>query len=129
MSLEEAAALLTGAWAVRAFQDRDEPAVEWTDTYGPGVRGLIVYHPSGSLSIQVAPDASSDQPYTAYFGTWELQEATIADGTASGVVLHRMTAATPPELMTEAPERPFHVTPDHLLLGDDVTWRRSCDRL
>jgi hypothetical protein len=101
----------------------------WTDTYGPGVQGLVVYHPSGALSVQVAPDATSDQPYTAYFGTWELREATVAEGVASGVVLHRMTGATPPELLTEVGERLFRVSPDRLLLGDDVTWRRSCIRL
>jgi hypothetical protein len=129
MSTDEAAELLTGAWAVRVFQDREDPAVAWTDTYGSGVQGLVVYHPSGALSVQVVPDASSDLPYTAYFGTWEIGEATVADGVASGVALHRITASTMPELLDEGPERPFRVTVDRLLLGDDVTWRRSCDRL
>ena len=49
---------------------------------------------------------------------------------ASGVVLHRITGATAPDLLLGLdPERIFRVSADHLLLGDDVTWRRSCDRL
>ena len=128
MSDERVPEFLIGSWRILAFQDRQDPGDPWIDTYGPGVKGLVTYERSGALSVHVAPDITSSQAYTAYFGTWELGDAAVVDDVASGTVLHHIVAATPPELVDEPPERTFRVDADRLLLGDDVTWRRLCER-
>jgi hypothetical protein len=40
-----------------------------------------------------------------------------------------LVAGTPPELLEGDVPRPFEVTGDTLVLGDQKTWRRTCQRI
>lgn len=117
---------LTGAWRLEAYQDRASAAEDWTDTYGPGVDGLIVYDESGWLAVQVS---ASDGRYDAYFGHFDIVSATPDGSDIRGVALHQIIATSMPELLTADQERPFRVSGQNLILGDEETWQRVCTRL
>ena len=94
--------------------------------------GLILYHHSGTLSVQVAAarsDEAAPWTYIGYLGTFEVREAERSDEVISGVVLHHMAMAYPWELLDEGPEREFRIQGDDLMLGDGVTARRLFERI
>ena len=117
---------LVGAWRVERYDDRASVDDEWTETYGPTVDGLIVYHDSGSLSVQVA---GSDGVFDGYFGTFTVVEITEHDGDTRGLLRHNIVASSMPGLLTADPARPFRIHGDTLILGDEETWRRICERV
>ncbi len=126
--IEEAHRLLVGAWRLIAFEDRDTERDDWTATYGTAAVGLAIYDPSGSLSIQVMPDPQSAEPYLGYFGTFEVLEAIASGAGFTGIVDHRVEGATDIELVGPG-GRPFELSGQRLLLGDDRTWRRILERI
>jgi hypothetical protein len=117
---------LIGAWRVRRYDDRDSIAEEWGATYGPDVDGLIVYHDSGWLSVQIT---GSDGRLDGYFGRFEVVEMSARDGDIVGLLNHLIEASSMPELLLADPARPFRVSGDTLVLGDEKTWRRICERV
>ena len=124
--IEEARELLIGVWRVGSYQDRPSVEDEWDDTYGADVDGLIIYHASGWLSVQVA---GSDGRYDAYFGLFTIVEAAAQDAAIVGVVRHEVLASSITELLTADETRPFRVTDATLVLGDGETWRRTSSRV
>jgi hypothetical protein len=117
---------LIGAWRVKRYDDRGSISEEWEETYGPDVDGLIVYHDSGWLSVQVI---GSDGRLDGYFGRFEVVEICERDGDTTGLLHHLIDASSMPELLSADPERPFRVSGDTLVLGDEATWRRICERV
>jgi hypothetical protein len=117
---------LIGAWRVKRYDDRASTSEEWVETFGPNVDGLIVSHESGWLSVQVV---DSDGKLDSYFGRFEVIEIQEVDGDASGLLHHLILASSLPELLTADPARPFRVSADALVLGDEQTWRRICERV
>ena len=51
MSLDDARLELLGAWTLVTYEDREDPSEEWTYPFGPKPRGLVIYHPSGIVSV------------------------------------------------------------------------------
>ncbi|HSS54935.1 MAG TPA: hypothetical protein VLK79_09850 [Gaiellales bacterium] len=117
---------LIGAWRVRRYDDRDSIDDEWTETYGPDVDGLIVYHESGWLTVSVAGGGGK---LDSYFGRFEVVEISEEHGAVTGVLNHLIVASSLPELLNADPARPFRVSGDALVLGDETTWRRICERV
>jgi hypothetical protein len=117
---------LIGAWRVRRYDDRDSIDDEWTETYGPDVDGLIVYHESGWLTVSVAEGGGK---LDSYFGRFEVVEISEEHGDVTGVLNHLIVASSLPELLNADPARPFRVNGDALVLGDETTWRRICERV
>jgi hypothetical protein len=117
---------LVGAWRVRCFDDRDTVEDDWKATYGERVDGLIVYHESGWLSVQVA---GGEGRCDAYFGRFSIVEIQRHGEDIAGIVNHEVVASSMPELLTADPARPFRITGNTLVLGDDETWRRICERV
>jgi hypothetical protein len=116
---------LCGVWRVIGYDDRPSPEVPWTPSYGSDVDGLIVYDPSGWLSISIAGAGR----YDSYFGRFAVVEATKSGDATFGVVNHELIASSIPELLTLDQARPFRVADDTLVLGDELTWRRVCRRV
>jgi hypothetical protein len=122
--------LIVGEWTLLAYDDRAREDMPWTSTFGTDPRGLVLYHPSGLLWVQVlAGSAAPWVPCLGYVGTWAIREASMTAGGARGVVEHRIESATLPELLEDDPARPFTVSNDGLTLGDEKTYRRHFRRV
>jgi hypothetical protein len=68
--------------------------------------------------------------HLGYIGRWAMRELVSAgDGRLEGIVEHRITSASLPELLSEDPARPFTVAGDQLCLGNGRTYRRTFRRL
>ena len=132
MDLAVAREALIGAWRLVAYADRDSVEVPWIETFGTDPQGLIVYHPSGLMSVHVAAapgDDAAPWQYVGYFGSFELESARRRGGRIQGIVLHRMEAAYPRELLDEGTARDFTLQGDELMLGDGLTARRILRRI
>ena len=117
---------LIGVWRVKRYDDRDTDHEEWVETYGSAVDGLIIYHESGWLTVQVA---GSDGKLDSYFGRFSVLDARRTDGDVQGLLNHLIEASSMPELLSADPARPFRLNGDTLILGDEKTWRRVCERV
>jgi hypothetical protein len=117
---------LIGAWRVKRYDDRDSVGDESAEAYGPDVDGLIMYDASGWLAVHVV---GSDGRLDSYFGRFEVVDIREEDGDVRGLLNHLIVASSMPELLTADPVRPFRVSGDVLVLGDEETWRRICDRV
>jgi hypothetical protein len=123
--MDELRGRLIGAWRVKRYDDRGSAEDEWVETYGPNVDGLIVYDQSGWMTVQVA---GNNGVFDGYYGTFTIAEVTEEDGDIKGLLNHLIVASSMPELLTADPTRPFRVHGDTLVLGDEETWRRICER-
>jgi Lipocalin-like domain len=132
MEVREARMALVGVWRLLSYADRSAVEEPWESTFGSDPRGLIVYHSSGLMSVQVAAAPGDDAApwrYVGYLGTFDVQEADRHEDKIVGIVLHHMDVAYPPELLDEEPERDFQVEGDALMLGDGLTARRVLERI
>jgi len=122
---------IVGAWRLVTYEDREDAAAPWTAPFGRRPRGLAVYEPGGDLTVQVFGDPSSaaDVGVLAYTGSFSVREARRDGDAFVGVVDHRLTAASDPAFLEEDSARPFRVSGSSLVLGDEVTWRRSFARM
>jgi hypothetical protein len=117
---------LIGARQVKSYQDRASVTEQWRHTYGAGVDGLIVYDESSWLAVQVVGHRGE---YDAYFGRFNVLEATPDGSDVRGVVIHEIVATSLPQLMSAEPERFFRLSGAKLILGDEKTRRRACERV
>lgn len=132
MALDAVRDGIVGAWTLFGYEDRETESDPWTPTFGKGPSGIVVYGPTGLLSVQVA--AAADDPsapfrYVGYFGTYAVPEARRDGDGIVGVVEHHMESAYPPELLDEGPDRLFRIVGDQLTLGDGRTSRRLLKRV
>ena len=117
---------LVGAWRLVQYEDRPDggPPVF---PFGPNPQGLLIYAPTGDMSIQVMKQphpkvASGDEEsitpeekqalldsFMAYFGTW------TADPTR-GVVIHHVVGDLWGVFDGRDEERPFQLSGDRLTL-------------
>jgi len=125
-SVDDLRQALIGAWRLRRYDDRKSIEAEWAETYGAEVDGLIIYHEPEWLSVHVA---GGDGRLDSYFGRFEIVEIGEAEGDVAGVVNHLIQASSMPELLEGDPGRPFRVSGDILVLGDERTWRRIAERV
>jgi hypothetical protein len=132
VALDAARDGIVGAWKLIGYEDRETESDPWTPTFGRSPTGILVYGPTGLLSVQVA--AAGDDPsapfrYVGYFGTYAVREARRDGDSVVGVVEHHMESAYPAELLDEGPDRPFRIVGDQLMLGDGRTSRRLLTRV
>ena len=125
--LERARKALLGAWQLVAFEDRPSATDPWTQTYGPDPAGVIVYEASGTVTTLVLPSGSVDE-LVAYHGTFRVTVAERDGDALRGTVEHDMEIASPAWLHDEEPPRPFELSGDRLVLGDQRTARRVLKR-
>ena len=135
---------LIGTWKLVAFEDRKDehnPNSEWIYPYGKNPMGYFVYDNTGHVMIQImktpppARFASGDDEkptaeevkaaftgYVAYFGTYTVDAA-------KNVVIHHVEGSLKPSYIGTDQPRPFILAGDHLIIGDDKTWRRVLERV
>jgi hypothetical protein len=117
---------LIGAWRVERYEDRESIDDTWSETYGPGVDGLIIYHEPDWLAVLVA---DGDGRLDSYFGRFEVVAIRREGSDITGLLNHVIVASSLSELLAADPERPFRLAGDMLILGDEKTWRRVCRRV
>lgn len=122
----EVPARLHGAWRLTAYEDRDSISDDWMQTYGAAPLGLVIYDPTGCLSVQVCEADGSR--FDAYFGRYTVLEVSEDDAALVGVVSHEVVASSMPDMTAADPTRPFRITGATLMLGDGLTWRRILER-
>jgi len=135
---------LIGTWRLVSFEDRKDekdPNSEWTYPYGKNPKGYIVYDETGHVTVQImrtpppAKFASGDDKkptseearaaykgYVAYFGTYTIDEA-------SHSVIHHVEGSLGPSYIGTDQKRPFELSGDRLIIGDQKTWRRVLERV
>jgi len=75
--LGDAREALIGVWRFLSYEDRDVIDDPWVQTFEDAPRGVILYHASGLLSVQVAAAPSDDAApwsYVGYLGTFEVRK-------------------------------------------------------
>jgi hypothetical protein len=125
LPLDSLRARLLGAWRVVAYDDRASPNVPWTASYGPDTDGLVIYDASGWMAVNVSGSGRFD----SYFGRFTIVEAAVRDNDVVGIVTHEIVGTSMPELFKADQTRPFRVSRETLILGDERVWRRICQRV
>lgn len=132
---------LIGTWRLVSYEDRDEPNGEWKYRYGKNPKGYFIYDQTGHVTIQLMrtpppqkfASGNDAKPtpeealavyggYSAYFGTYTVDEA-------KHVVIHHVEGSLRPSYIGTDQERPFELSGDRLIIGDQKTWRRVLERL
>ncbi|MFY9554313.1 MAG: lipocalin-like domain-containing protein [Blastocatellia bacterium] len=127
-----------GAWRLVAFEE-DGPDGEMVYPYGDDAPGLLIYDPSGRMSVQIMKRdrgslVSSNQQglsnedikkvidgFTAFFGSYEVDEA-------NSIVIHRVEGHVLPDSVGKVLRREFTFSGDVLVLKPSpnrrVIWKR-----
>jgi hypothetical protein len=128
--IDEATAALVGLWRLVVMLDRDNETSAW-QSYGPQPAGVIVYHPSGTVSVHLVADGSapSSKGYLGYWGSFRVASAQRDGDAYVGALEHHIEGASITELLAESPERLFRLAGDTLRIGDGRTYRRDLIRV
>ena len=129
---------LIGTWRLVSYQDWDASG-KLSLPYGEHPRGYFVFDATGHVAINVMrmpplpPFASKDEnvatpeekqaaydAYAAYFGTYSVETGRF--------VTHVEGSLYPSYTDTDQP-RPFVLSGDTLILGDEKTWKRVLKRV
>lgn len=143
-SLSKVQKQLIGTWRLVSFEDRKDekdPNSEWTYPFGKSPKGYFVYDATGHVTIQImrtppsAKFASGDddkptsdeakaayEGYVAYFGTYTIDEA-------NSTVIHHVEGSLRPNYAGTDQKRPFKLSGNSLIIGDEKTWRRVLERV
>jgi hypothetical protein len=135
---------LIGTWRLVSFEDRKDEKdqnSEWTYPYGKNPKGYIIYDETGHVMIQMMRTPPPPQfvsghdnkptpqealaaydGYLAYFGKYTVDEA-------RHVVIHHVEGSLGPSYVDTDQERPFELSGDRLIIGDQKTWRRVLERV
>ncbi len=128
---------LVGTWKLVSAEDKDPSTGKWVPyTFGNPPSGYFIYDASGHCSVQIMTTppvklASPDNPtpaealdifnnYIAYYGTY-----TVADGQ----IQQQVEGAWDPSQVGTDQARPFELDGDTLIIGDQVTYRRTLKRV
>lgn len=131
-----AAEQLVGTWQLVSAEDFDESTGQWTPVFGVPPCGYFMYDVAGHASIQImttpptvigTPDSPTPDEaltifdgYIAYFGTYEADDANI---------YHHVAGALDPTQVGSVQTRPYELSGNTLIIGDQVTYRRTLQRV
>ena len=132
-----ASAGLAGTWKLVSAEDKDPNTGKWVPyTFGNPPSGYFIYDASGHCSVQIMTTppvalASKDNPtpaealdifnnYIAYYGTWTV---------VGGEIHQQVEGAWDPSQVGTDQKRPFELDGNTLIIGDQVTYRRTLKRV
>ena len=134
--LSDVQAALTGTWKLVSAEDVVNG--QWVPyTFGNPPSGYFIYDATGHASVQImtTPPVTLSDPdngptpaealeifngYIAYYGTW------TADATTLTV---QVEGAWDPRQVGTAQARPYQLDGDTLIIGDQVTYKRTLQRM
>lgn len=128
---------LVGTWKLISAEDFDPTTGKWVPyTFGNPPSGYFIYDATGHASIQIMTTppvkiASPDNPtpaealeifngYIAYYGTYTVDAANIH---------HQVEGAWDPTQVGSDQVRPYKLSGDRLIIGDQKTYRRLLKRV
>jgi hypothetical protein len=128
---------LVGTWRLISAEDFDSQTGKWVPyTFGNPPCGYFFYDSTGHASIQIMTTppqqiATPDSPtpdealaifngYIAYFGTYTVDETNI---------YQQVEGAWDPSQVGTVQTRPYELSGDELIIGDQVTYKRVLERV
>ena len=128
---------LVGTWRLISAEDKDPNTGQWVPyTFGNPPSGYFIYDSSGYASIQimttppqkvVKPDSPTPDEalaifngYIAYYGSYTVDAANITV---------QVEGAWDPSQVGTAQARPYELSGDTLIIGDQVTYKRTLQRV
>jgi hypothetical protein len=131
---------LVGTWRLVSYEDWDASGKRTTQ-YGESPRGYFVYDATGHVSVHIMktpplpPEgfghrakptseqkAAAFDAYVGYFGTYTVDAA-------KSVVVHHVEGSLDPSYTDTDQPRPFQLSGDTLVIGDQTTWKRVLVRV
>jgi hypothetical protein len=134
---EDLLAKVVGTWRLISAEDFDPQTGKWVPyTFGNPPSGYFFYDATGHASIQIMTTppqqiATPDSPtpdealaifnnYIAYYGTYTVDEKNI---------YHQVEGAWDPSQVGTTQTRPYELSGDQLIIGDQVTYKRVLQRV
>lgn len=128
---------VVGTWKLISAEDRASGSDPWKPyTFGNPPSGYFIYDATGHASIQIMTTppqkiATPDSPtlaealaifngYIAYYGTYTVDAKNITV---------QVEGAWDPSQVGSAQARPYQVKGDKLIIGDQVTYKRTLKRM
>lgn len=127
---------LVGTWKLISAEDKDQQTGQWVPyTFGNPPSGYFIYDATGHASVQImtTPPQTIDTPpptpdqalaifkgYIAYYGTYTVDSANITV---------QVEGAWDPTQVGEPQVRPYELSGDTLIIGDQVTYKRTLKRM
>lgn len=128
---------LVGTWKLISAEDVDPKTGKWIPyTFGNPPSGYFIYDATGHASIQIMTTppvtiASPDSPtpeealaifngYIAYYGTYSVDDANISV---------QVEGAWDPTQVGTNQARPYLLSGDTLIIGDQTTYKRTLERV
>lgn len=128
---------LVGTWRLISAEDKNPETGKWVPyTFGNPPSGYFIYDSTGHASIQIMTTppqqiATPDSPtsaealaifngYIAYYGTYTVDDANIH---------HQVEGAWDPSQVGTDQVRPYELSGDCLIIGDQITYKRTLERV
>jgi len=128
---------LVGTWRLISAEDKNPDTGKWVPyTFGNPPSGYFIYDATGYASIQIMTTppqkiATPDTPtpdealaifngYIAYYGSYTVDSANITV---------QVEGALDPSQVGTAQVRPYELSGDTLIIGDQVTYKRTLKRV
>ncbi len=128
---------LVGTWRLISAEDFDAATGKWIPyTFGNPPSGYFFYDATGHASIQIMTTppqqiATPDSPtpdealaifngYIAYYGTYTVDENNI---------YHQVEGAWDPSQVGSVQTRPYQLSGNQLIIGDQKTYKRVLERV
>ena len=128
---------LAGTWKLISAEDKDPNTGQWIPyTFGNPPIGYFIYDDTGHASVQIMTTppqkiAKPDSPtppealaifnaYIAYYGTYTVDSKNITV---------QVEGAWDPSQVGTPQARPYELSGDTLIIGDQVTYKRTLERV
>lgn len=128
---------IIGTWKLISAEDRNSASDPWVPyTFGNPPSGYFIYDATGHGSIQIMTTppqsiATPDSPtpaealaifngYIAYYGTYTIDATNITE---------QVEGAWDPTQVGSAQVRPYTLSGDTLIIGDQITYKRTLQRV
>jgi hypothetical protein len=127
---------VVGTWRLISAEDKDSKTGKWVPyTFGNPPSGYFIYDATGHASVQImttppqtiATDGPTPEQalaifnnYIAYYGSYTVDSANITV---------QVEGALDPSQVGTPQVRPYEVSGDTLIIGDQVTYKRTLKRV
>ena len=128
---------VVGTWRLISAEDKDPTTGKWVPyTFGNPPSGYFIYDATGHASVQIMTTppqqiATPDSPtpdealaifnaYIAYYGSYTVDSANITV---------QVEGALDPSQVGSPQVRPYQLKGDTLIIGDQVTYKRTLKRV
>ena len=122
---------LVGAWRLVELEERASEQEPWEHPLGEGARGVFFCDGAGVLSVHIHAPHAPETTYrnVGYFGFFTVGNVQRSGDSVRGEMRYELDGGFPVEALEPDEPRPFEVTGDTLVIGDQRTWRTTLTRI